>query len=250
MNIKNIKSKINILSNINKLTNTMSMISFSKMKKISDKCNYLKKLYLESKQIFLDIYKFKKNNIYCCILITTNKGFCGNINNESIKYFLKFIKNNKKIDLIIIGKKGIDFFKKKNLLFKEKIIFNKKVFLKINFIKKILFYENIIFFSSKLFKNNIKSIKTNLFELKFNKKKIYQFKKINKINIYYIYINFILNYLYFENYLSELKNRMMIMKSAYDNSKKIIKNMIIIKNKIRQFKVTQEMLEIINTINL
>ncbi|MFI4883874.1 MAG: F0F1 ATP synthase subunit gamma [Candidatus Carsonella ruddii] len=250
MNIKNIKNKISILSNINKLTNTMSMISFSKMKKISDKCIYLKKLYLESKEIFLDVYNFKKKNIYCCILITTNKGFCGNINNESIKYFLKFIKNNKNIDLIIIGKKGIDFFKKKNLLFKEKIIFNKNVFFNINFVKKKLFYKDIIFFSSKLFNNNIKTIKTNLFELKFNKKKIYQFKKINKINIYFIYINFILNYLYFENYLSELKNRMLIMKSAYDNSKKIIKNMIIIKNKIRQFKVTQEMLEIINTINL
>ncbi|XRA05431.1 MAG: F0F1 ATP synthase subunit gamma [Candidatus Carsonella ruddii] len=250
MNIKNLKNKINILSNINKLTNTMSMISFSKMKKILDKCIYLKKLYLESKEIFLEIYTFKKKNIFCCVLITTNKGFCGNINNESIKYFLKFIKNNIKIDLIIIGKKGIDFFKKKNLLFKEKIIFNKKIFLKINFIKKLLFYENIIFFSSKLFKNNIKTIKTNLFELKIDKKNFYQFKKINKINIFYIYINFILNYLYFENYLSELKNRMLIMKSAYDNSKKIIKNMTIIKNKIRQFKVTQEMLEIINTINV
>ncbi|MFI4883707.1 MAG: F0F1 ATP synthase subunit gamma [Candidatus Carsonella ruddii] len=250
MNIKNIKNKINILSNINKLTNTMSMISFSKMKKILDKCIYLKKLYLESKKIFLDIYKFKKNNFFCCILITTNKGFCGNINNDSIKYFLKFVKNNKKLDLIIIGKKGIDFFKKKNLLFKEKIIFNKKIFIKINFIKKFLSYENIVFFSSKIFKNNIITIKTDLFESTFNKKKKYQFKKINKINIYYIYINFILNYLYFENYLSELKNRMLIMKSAYDNSKKIIKNMIIVKNKIRQFKVTQEMLEIINTINL
>ncbi len=39
---------------------------------------------------------------------------------------------------------------------------------------------------------------------------------------------------------------MITMKSAADSSKKIIKNMNIIKNKIRQFKVTQEMLEIIN----
>ncbi|MBY0585330.1 F0F1 ATP synthase subunit gamma, partial [Candidatus Carsonella ruddii] len=73
---------------------------------------------------------------------------------------------------------------------------------------------------------------------------------INLKDILNNYINFTLNYLYTENYFSELKLRMITMKSASDSSKKIIKNMNTIKNKIRQFKVTQEMLEIINSINL
>lgn len=249
MNIKDIKNKINILININKLTNTMSMISFSKMKKINKQCFFLNKLYIEVKIIFLEIYNIKKNNFFCCILITTNKGFCGNINNDIIKYFLKFIKINKNLDLIIIGKKSIDFFNKKNLFFKKKIIFNEKnVSFTNNIIKILIFYENIFFFSSKLINNNIKIIKTNLYET--YTKNFYELKKINKINLQNIYINFTLKYLFYQNYLSELKNRMMIMKSAFDSSKKIIKNMNITKNKIRQFKVTQEMLEIVNTTNI
>ncbi|XOD38992.1 MAG: F0F1 ATP synthase subunit gamma [Candidatus Carsonella ruddii] len=249
MNIRDIKTKINILFNINKLTNTMSMISFSKMKKIFKKCLILNKLYSETRKIIFEIYNFNKNNFFCCILITTNKGFCGNINNEIIKYCLKFLKNNINLDLIIIGKKAIDFFSKRNIYIKKKIIFNEKkdVFFSKDVLNFLKYYENVFFLSSKIINNNIKIIKTNLYEK--IKKNFYEID-INYIDIINNYLNFTLNYLYSENYFSELKFRMTTMKSATDSSKKIIKNMNIIKNKIRQFKVTQEMLEIINSINL
>nr|AND83109.1 ATP synthase gamma subunit [Candidatus Carsonella ruddii] len=250
MNTRDIKNKINILININKLTNTMSMISFSKMKKIFQKCIFLNKLYIETKKIFVEIYNLKKNNMFCCVLITTNKGFCGNINNDVIKYYLKFIKNNKNLDLIVIGKKAVDFFNKKNIFIKKKIIFDEKneILLPDNILNIIKKYENVFFFSNKIINNEIKIIKTNLYN--YYKKNFYEFKKINKNKLHNNYINYILNYLYNENYLSELKSRMLIMKAASDSTKKIVKNMNIIKNKIRQFKVTQEMLEIINSINL
>nr|AAK55884.1 ATP synthase gamma subunit [Candidatus Carsonella ruddii] len=246
MNIRDIKYKINVLFNINKLTNTMSMISFSKMNKFHKKFIILKYLYLETKKIINEVYllnlNYKKN---CCILITTNKGFCGSINNESIKYCLKFLKNNKNLDIIIIGKKSIDFFKKKNINIKKKIFFNEKNEIEfdnitLNFLKN---YNNIFFISNKIIKNQIKTIKTNLFEK--NKKNFYE-KNINYKKLFKKYLNDSLNYLFNENYFCELKLRMITMKSASDNSNKIIKSMKILKNKIRQFKVTQDMLEIIN----
>ncbi|ATX33437.1 hypothetical protein CUN91_00510 [Candidatus Carsonella ruddii] len=249
MNIRDIKNKINILFNINKLTNTMSMISFSKMKKIFKKCLILNKLYLETKKIIFEIYNFKNNNFFCCVLITTNKGFCGNINSEIIKYCLKFLKNNINLDLIIIGKKAIDFFNKKNIYIKKKIVFNEKneIFFSNEILNILKYYENVFFLSSKIINNSIKIIKTNLYEK--IKKNFYEIN-INYNDIINNYLNFVLNYLYSENYFSELKIRMTTMRSAADSSKKIIKNMNLIKNKIRQFKVTQEMLEIINSINL
>ncbi|WP_433927846.1 F0F1 ATP synthase subunit gamma [Candidatus Carsonella ruddii] len=250
MNIRDIKCKINILFNINKLTNTMSMISFSKMKKILKQCFILNKLYLETKKIIFEIYNFKKNNFFCCILLTTNKGFCSNINSEIIKYCIKFLKTNKNLDLIIIGKKAVDFFNKKNIIITKKIIFDEKkdIFFSNEILKILNNYENVFFLSSKIFNNNIKIIKTNLYEK--IKKNFYEIKNINIYKLINNYINFTLKYLYLENYFSELKLRMITMKSATDSSKKIIKNMNTIKNKIRQFKVTQEMLEIINSINL
>nr|AAK55923.1 ATP synthase gamma subunit [Candidatus Carsonella ruddii] len=250
MNIRNIKYKINILFNVNKLTNTMSMISFSKMNKFNKNINILNNLYLETKKIIFEIYNLKKNNYFCCILITTNKGFCGSINNESIRFLLKFLKNNKNLDIILIGKKSIDFFNKKNINIKKKFLFNEKINIifdlnTLNFIKK---YKNVFFISNKNINNNIKLIKTDLF---FNKKKnFFEKKNINFDNLINKYINITLKYLYNENYFCELKLRMITMKAAADNSKKIIKNMNLIKNKIRQFKVTQEMLEIINSSNL
>ncbi|BFI90827.1 F0F1 ATP synthase subunit gamma [Candidatus Carsonella ruddii] len=247
MNIRDIKSKINVLFNVNKLTNTMSMISFSKMNKFSKKCLILSNLYLETKKIILEIYDFKKNNLFCCILITTNKGYCGNMNIESIRYLLKFIKdnNNNNLDIIVIGKKAIDFFNKKNIYIKKKIIFNEKdeIFFPSEILNFLKLYKNVFFISSKLINNSPKTIKTDLF---IKKKKIFFEKKINKENLIDNYINYTLNYLYNENYFCELKLRTITMKSASDNSLKIIKSMNILKNKIRQYKVTQEMLEIIN----
>nr|AAK55854.1 ATP synthase gamma subunit [Candidatus Carsonella ruddii] len=246
MNIKDIKYKINILFNINKLTNTMSMISFSKMKKSKKNFLLLNDLYLETKYIILQIYNYKKNNYFCCILITTNKGFCSNINHESIKFLLNFIKDNKKIDIIIIGKKSIDFFNKKNIVIKKKILFNEKedIFFDKNILNVLKMYNNVFFISNKIINNNIKTIKTNLFFKK--KKNFFEKKNINLDLLIDNYINYTLKYLYSENYFCELKSRMITMKLASDNSKKIIKDMSLLKNKFRQFKVTQEMLEIIN----
>nr|AAK55920.1 ATP synthase gamma subunit [Candidatus Carsonella ruddii] len=247
MNIRDIKCKIHILFNVNKLTNTMSMISFSKMNKFHKKCLILHNLYLETKKIILEIYNFKKNNLFCCILITTNKGYCGNMNSELIKYFLKFIKSNKNLDIIIIGKKAIDFFNKKNIYIKKKIIFNEKeeIFFPNEILDFLKLYKNIFFISSKLINNSSKIIKTDLFV---EKKKNFFEKKVNENDLINNYINYTLNYLYNESYFCELKLRMITMKSAADNSLKIIKSMNIIKNKIRQYRVTQEMLEIINGI--
>nr|AAK55851.1 ATP synthase gamma subunit [Candidatus Carsonella ruddii] len=244
MNIRDITYKISILFNVNKLTNTMSMISFSKMNKFNKKCLILNNLYLETKKIISEVHNFNNNNLFCCILITTNKGYCGNINNDLIKNLLKFMKNNKNLDIIIIGKKAIDFFNKKNIYIKKKIIFNEKE--EVFFTKEILDllkkYKNVFFISAKIVNNLPKIIKTDLFI----KKKNFFDQEINKEVLIDNYINYTLNYLFSENYFCELKLRMITMKSAADNSLKIIKSMNIIKNKIRQFKVTQEMLEIIN----
>nr|AAK55875.1 ATP synthase gamma subunit [Candidatus Carsonella ruddii] len=249
---KELRNKINIISNINKLTNTLSMISMSKMNKYNKYLTLLKELIDESKDVF-NLLKNKKNNsIYCCIIITSNKGLCGNINNEIIKKSLNFIKNNN-CDIILIGKKSIEFFEKKNIFIKEKIIFKdneniSNIFFSNNILNYLNNYKNIYFFSSKCINNNIKIANTKVFEeVKFKNYEIFNFNiKKYKEN----FLNNFLKKILIENIFCELKSRMITMKSAADNSKKLVKKMKIIKNKIRQFKVTQNMLEIINGFQL
>nr|AAK55872.1 ATP synthase gamma subunit [Candidatus Carsonella ruddii] len=249
---KEFKNKINIISNINKLTNTMSMIAMSKMNKINKYLIILNELYLESKDIFNLLKKKSISIIYCCIIITSNKGLCGNINNEILKKSLNFIKNNN-CDIILIGKKSIDYFEKKNIFIKEKIIFKdnekiKNIFFSNNIINNFKNYKNVYFFSSKYINNIIKIIQTKLFNnKKFIYYEIFNFNINNYIKKFY---NNTLKKIFIEHTFCELKSRMITMKSAADNSKKLLKKMKIIKNKIRQFKVTQNMLEIINGFNL
>nr|AND83112.1 ATP synthase gamma subunit [Candidatus Carsonella ruddii] len=253
MIIKEVNNKIKIISNINKLSNTLSMISLSKMNKLLKLIVTLDKLNNKAKIILTKIYKFKKGINYC-IVVTTNKGLCGNINIEILKKTLNFLKNNKNLNLIIIGKKGIDFFFKKKITTKYNIIFNdnekiENIFFKKEIIDLLINSRNIYFVSINIQNNILKPIITNLFY--FDKKN--EYLNINNFNyIFFIknYINYSLKNIYIKNIFCELKSRMITMKSASDNSKTIIKNMKIIKNKIRQFKVTQDMLEIINGSNL
>nr|AAK55893.1 ATP synthase gamma subunit [Candidatus Carsonella ruddii] len=249
MIIKEIKSKINIVSNINKLTSTMSMISMSKMNKYFKYLLVLDKLFIESQIIYSRIHN-KKLKYNCIFIITSNKGLCGNLNNEILKKSLNFIKNNF-LDIFLIGKKSIEFFSKKNIIIKEKIIFkdNEKIsniFINDNIHKKIKNYKNIFFINSK-FNNKIEILKTNLLIKKVKLK--YEIFNFNKFFFIKNFFNNSLKKFFVESFFCELKSRMITMKSASDNSKEIVKNMKILKNKIRQFKVTQEMLEIINDPN-
>nr|AND83097.1 ATP synthase gamma subunit [Candidatus Carsonella ruddii] len=245
MTNKEIKIKINVLSNINKLTNTLSMISMAKMNKYFKYLFILENLYIEVKNIysFLIDKKLIKN---CLFVITSNKGLCGNLNNDIIKKSLNFLKNNY-LDIFLIGKKSIDFFIKKNIKIEEKIIFNdnekiSNIYFSNLVLKKLKKYKNIFFINSR-FENKIKIYKTNLLKKKKKKIEIFNFNKKIFLNNF---LNFSIKKFFIENFFCELKSRMITMKSASDNSKKIVKNMKIIKNKLRQFKVTQEMLEIIN----
>nr|AAK55866.1 ATP synthase gamma subunit [Candidatus Carsonella ruddii] len=246
MIIKEIKTKIKVVTNINKLTNTLSMISMSKMNKYYKFLFILNQLFKESRFIYFLIYK-KRSNLNCLVIITSNKGLCGNINNEILKKSINFIKNNL-IDIFLIGKKSIEFFIKKNIFVKDKIIFkeNEKIFnifFNDNIIKRFINYKNIFFINSK-FDNKIKICKTNL--LITEKKSFYEKFNFDNYNFFKKFFNYSLKNFFIENFFCELKSRMITMKSASDNSKKILKNMKISKNKVRQFKVTQEMLEIIN----
>nr|AAK55929.1 ATP synthase gamma subunit [Candidatus Carsonella ruddii] len=248
MIIKEIKNKIDIISNINKLTNTLSMISLSKMKKYLKIILILNNLF-NNINFFFNYIKIENKFLFCLIIISTNKGLCGSINNEIIKKTINLLKLNNNIDFFIVGKKAYDYFFKKNFLIKNLFLFKdneniENIKFPINIINNLLKYKNITFIFNKIINNNIKVLKINLYEYK-NINYISKFN-FNKKKFLIFYFNFFLKYTIMNNIFCELKSRMITMKSASDNSKKILKEMKILKNKIRQFKVTQDMLEIIN----
>lgn len=280
---KEIRKKIKGIKNTQKITKAMEMISAVKMKKsknimISNTIYYnnLIKIINNIKSINLDHEHpyFKKRTIKKVgfLIISTDRGLCGSLNNNLFKLALNEIKKleqkNIKYELSIIGNKGILYFTKLNFR-----IINQINNLNVN--PKIYDVISIIKFMINLYNNN----KIDKFIILGNKfiNTIYQNptifnllpliqknKNLDSINWNYIYepnsqkvLNIILNrylesrsyQIILENIVSEQSARMMAMKTATDNGENLIKQLNLSYNKIRQANITQEVNEIVSGSN-
>ncbi|QJC29690.1 ATP synthase F1 subunit gamma [Enterobacteriaceae endosymbiont of Plateumaris pusilla] len=281
--IKEIRNKIEGINNTKKITKAMEMVTVFKMRKSQKKMfssklyisllyKLIKNTYLSENNInfqhqYLENHKIIKNIGY--IIITTDKGLCGNLNNNLFKLLLNDIKKWKKqsigIKSAVIGYKGLLFLKKNNIKIVSQITNIK--------IKKItiLNIKNIILHMLNLYKtvhidklfivynkyiNTLIQIPTifQILPLFFSKKEknikknnyIYEPNFLNVINyILNNYIKFQIYQFYLENLAGEHASRMIAMKTATDNANIFIKDLQLLYNKIRQSNITQELNEII-----
>ncbi|WP_343188224.1 ATP synthase F1 subunit gamma [Buchnera aphidicola (Ceratoglyphina bambusae)] len=283
LSVKEIRNNISGIKNTNRITKTMEMISISKMKKIYFRMNSsmsyynlickvvnnVKNINLEYKHIYLK--KKIKVKIICIIILSTDKGLCGNLNinlfSKVLSEIKKYSKKNIKVKLAIIGEKGINFFK----------LFSKNIIFKISNLKDIPSFSKITIFLSniiKLYKKNIVEkiylagnnfisstfFKSSIFRLLPIYKKLHK-KKLNKFNWDYIYepnskflldilfkryLEYTIYYKILENSSCEQSSRIFSMKQASKNSNDIIKKLQLMYNKSRQANVTKELIEIVS----
>ncbi|WP_343154787.1 ATP synthase F1 subunit gamma [Buchnera aphidicola (Pseudoregma panicola)] len=282
LSIKEIRNKIYSTQSTNKITKTMEMISISKMKKIKIKMEnsflYQKSILsiinnvISSSVEFNNSYLINKEKVdkICIIVISTDKGLCGSLNSNLFRTTLKNIDkfSNKFVKLIIVGQKGINFFKSNfnNFIIKS-FNFSKFSFFEIvlKILKHVIYmYENKKFQKFFLVSNESKG-STNFVPKFFQLLPIYSSKKYKNI-----YKKFFWNYIYEPNneitlnklfkkylestiYYSMLENlycehasRFFAMKQASENSENIIKNLKLLYNKCRQSNVTKELIEIVS----
>ncbi|XBC40771.1 MAG: ATP synthase F1 subunit gamma [Buchnera aphidicola (Nurudea yanoniella)] len=279
--IKEIRNKIYCIKNTQKITRAMEMISISKMKKSELKMNsgrpYLNVTQAivnnilsnntKYKHVFFEKRERKRIGI---IIISTDRGLCSCLNTTLFKKVKIFIEtqNSKNItcNLSILGLKGISFFQflSKNIIYSETNLKKNYEFSNyLNFINIFIKYYNEkkidnLFVAFNKFKNTF--IQTPLIiQLLPLSKKI----DIKKKNNYWDYIyesnskrlldklfkNYIQSQIYqaiLENYACEQVARMIAMKQATDNSKKLIQDLQISYNKARQDNITQELTEIVS----
>ncbi|WP_343189952.1 ATP synthase F1 subunit gamma [Buchnera aphidicola] len=279
---KEIRNKIFSVENINKVTKTMEMISISKIKKIKFKIDNRFPYKNSIKRIINNIIscnleytnKYLINNSVikniCIIIISTDKGLCGSLNINLFKKILEQIKKFYKfnIKLIVIGKKGINFFKSmnNNFIIKNfsllefslskcvtKILdiiidmYNKKKFQKFflasnKFINSMNFTPNI--FQLLPFYN--KNLHVNVYR-KFSWDYIYEpNSKFLLKTLFKKYLRSILYCKILENLYCEHSSRFFSMKQSSDNINNIIKKLKLTYNKSRQFTVTKEIIEIVS----
>lgn len=281
-NIKNIRNKIISIENTKKITKVMEMIATSKMLKTKINMNNSSYYILAIKKVIKHLLsgnleykhnyfnKKKKNNVGF-IIISSDRGLCGSLNNLLFKKTLNkiqyFNKKNINVNISIIGLKGISFFK--NLNYKiisqcDNLNIKPNLIHIIGVIKSMLnLYDNnkieALYLSYNKFYNTMKQ-KPKIIKLlpinicsdkkKKNKSKWdYIYEGDSKFLLNTLLVRYIESQIYncvLENIVSEQSSRMIAMKSATENSNNLIMELKLLYNKIRQTNITKELSEIIS----
>jgi F-type H+-transporting ATPase subunit gamma len=128
MELKEIRRKIESVSNIRKLTGALETLSALKMKKaqkfalesrpfaqrVNHLLRHLEPVLKARKDIFLRQDEVKK---ILAVVIASDRGFCGSFNQNVVKLAekeIRLMKEKGTVDIFPIGKKATAFFKKKN----------------------------------------------------------------------------------------------------------------------------------------
>jgi F-type H+-transporting ATPase subunit gamma len=117
-NAKAIKAKIKSISNIQKITSALEVVSTVKLQKVKQQADNFKQymnefLYIldmvDFSKIFQDTQNTAKKDLL--IIVGTEKGLCGALNSKLFKKIYDETKDEKdKYDVFVVGKKALEFF--------------------------------------------------------------------------------------------------------------------------------------------
>lgn len=278
MNIRTIRKKIKSVTNVKKITKAMQLVSAIKMKKsqqvavdgrpyqiaIEDIIRAVSPKIDPSLSPLISFPKDKVERKNLAIVIASNKGLCGSFNFNLLRFIVKNT-DFKNTDFIIVGKKA-------NLLskFSANITADYSSNIPMNNVsalfefaltkyldktyKKIDLYHNQfvstiqsnpvvttllpIIFSQKTESPEEAKIKNSEYLIEPNPKKIID-------SLLRSFVEQKLRFALIQSEAGEHSLRMMAMKNATDNATDVIYNLTMVRNKIRQEKITSELLDMV-----
>ena len=279
-NLKEVKQRINSVISTQQITKAMKMVSAAKLRKAQDKIIQIRPYSQKLQSILRDVLENTSNgeqSIYTSqktissvlvVLITSDRGLCGPFNSNVIKQAVVSLENDysdKQTNLMCIGRKGIDFFKRRKYelidtytdLFKS-ISFDKvsevSQWIINNFSKRK--YDKIEIIYNKFINIATKVVVKEQFlpffqERDLKKKKIveeYIFEPSKKEIILELIPNFLKITFYkalLESNASEHGARMTAMDKATENANELLRDLKLTFNRTRQSVITKEILEIV-----
>lgn len=133
-NLKEIRNRISSVSSTMQITSAMKMVSAAKLKKAQDAITTMRPYAEKLTQLLQDLSASIEGDIagryseqreiqnVLVVVITSNRGLCGAFNSNVIKEVNMLLNTEfkgKKVDLLTIGKKGNDIFRKNNNILKN-----------------------------------------------------------------------------------------------------------------------------------
>jgi F-type H+-transporting ATPase subunit gamma len=271
MNIRTIRKKIKSVTNVKKITKAMQLVSAIKMKKAQQVAVDGRPYQMEIENIIravspkidpslsplisFPVDKVERKNL--AIVIASNKGLCGSFNFNLLRFIVKNT-DFKNTDFIIVGKKA-------NLLskFSANITADYSSNVPMNNVSALFefaltkyldrTYKKIDLYHNQ-FVSTIQSIPvvTTLLPIKMDlgqeKPSEYLIEPNPKKIIDSLLRSFVeekLRFALIQSEAGEHSLRMMAMKNATDNATDVIYNLTMVRNKIRQEKITSELLDMV-----
>jgi len=277
MNIRNLSKKIKAVNNVKKITQAMEMVSAIKMRKFQQTAidakpyqefldNSINNIVggLEKNISKLLIPPVKSLNKTLAVLISSNKGLCAGFNINLIRYLSKN-SDYKNTDVMTIGKKGASLansigykiiadFSSLDSLENVSALFDFAV----NQYEKGLYNKVVLFYNT--FESFLRYVPTSYvllpfsYEIKEKETDIKHFAKTYLIEpdpqeiIHSLLLNYLeekIRFSIIQTQAGEHSARMIAMKNATDNAVDVLLNLTLLKNKLRQQKITYELLDMI-----
>ncbi len=274
-NIRDIKSRIESIRNTRQITNAMKMVSAAKLRKAQNGIINARPYADHIKEMLMTI-NYKKNNFSdrifqkpgenakrALVVVTADRGLCGSFNSMIIKAAIQYIEKYPQTDIICIGKKGYDIFKKKSVkMIKSYIgLFNEMDFsvsaeiaheLNTRFYQsqydqiEVLYNEFKSVMQQNIIHNTILPIQGND-DIEGVSTLDYLYEPSQEEVIEELsqkYINVEIWRILLESSASEQGARMTAMDSATDNATELIQSLTLEYNMVRQAAITREIIEI------
>ncbi|MBX6318872.1 F0F1 ATP synthase subunit gamma [Pigmentiphaga sp.] len=283
--IKEIRTKIKSVQNTRKITKAMEMVAASKMRKAQDRMRaarpYADKVrniaahMAQANPDYEHAYLAKREEIKAAglIVVTTDKGLCGALNTNVLRAVLNRLKESEakgiKVQTTAIGNKGLTFLTRlgSNVVSQavqlgdapnlERLIGAIKVQLDAYAEGKV----DVVYLAYNRFINTMKQepvveqllpLSAERFAQTEEEKKAYSWDYIYEPDAKSVVDELLLRYVealvyqaVAENMASEQSARMVAMKAASDNAKKVIDELQLVYNKTRQAAITKEISEIV-----
>jgi F-type H+-transporting ATPase subunit gamma len=274
--VKQIKNRIRSVQNATKVTHAMEMISVAKLNQI-DKVLFAMRPYeaglegIMSRLVSMGQAtegplfekRPRKERIALCV-VASDSGLCGLYNHNILKAAEKFInKNGKdKVNLVLVGKKGVNYFKKKDIPILHQYVglngrYDNIISDEITAMLVNLFLSgkaDEVFIAYTYFKTGFLQdavIEGFLPILPSQEKRNEYFLEpdsallIEKIAFQYLITK--MRLIFLQAFTSEHATRSLAMKTATTNGNELLDGLVLLRNKVRQTIITQEMLEIISS---
>jgi F-type H+-transporting ATPase subunit gamma len=135
-NLLDIRRRIKSIKNTQQITKAMKMVSAAKLKRAQDRVITARPFANKMLEVLSELASRTDENFhhplldargderYLIVLVTADKGLCGAFNTNLTKAAQSFMRENasKTIEMMPVGRKGRDFFRRRNVTFVEEYI--------------------------------------------------------------------------------------------------------------------------------